>query len=498
MFKFRIILKQAMICFIALLLLGSTFPFQSYASTTQQPNLPNKIDQYIQKMMTEYQIPGLSIALVHHDKTVYSHGWGITGGKKTAVTSDTPFALGSLSKSLTGLAIVKLIEEKKMELDKPIQTYIPWFTLQDKKASSQITVRHLLAQTSGISTYSGLEISDQGSLEPDAIKKNVKKLSSVELNSAPGATHQYSAANYLILGAIIEEITNMPYADYMEQEIFVPLQMKHAASDYEKSLANGYLSGFQSWFGVPKPSKVMYDNSGAPYGYITASAKDMAQYLKAVINGNDVINGESHKLFLSPLVERKPDQWYGFGWRTSKISDSETMIWHAGSTPDSRAEILLNPKTGWGLVILTNKDHIFEEPRLTYVAKEIMKMVNGEVPDELPKATATEQWIVSGVVLVLLLTAIGLFIRLQKHKPTQKVRMLWFILGFGLVLLAIGLIPALTYILDSPWRALEMFAPDIAFLTYIGVMLLASKGLIAILISLEKFRKSNKTTKITS
>lgn len=493
--KLRIVLKQMMICFIILLLLGSTFPFHSYASTTQQPNLPNQIDQYMQKVMAEYQIPGLSIALVHHDKTVYSHGWGITGGKKTAVTSDTPFALGSLSKSLTALGIVKLIEEKKIELDKPIQTYIPWFTLKDKKDTSQITVRHLLAQTSGISTYSGLTISDQGSLEPDAIKKTVKELSSVELTSVPGATHQYSAANYLILGAIIEEVTNKPFADFMEQQIFAPLHMKHTAANYEKSLANGYLPGYQSWFGVPKPSKIPYDNSGAPYGYITASANDMAQYLKAVIHGNDVINEDSRKLFLSPLVKRKPDQWYGFGWRTSKLSANETLIWHAGSTPDSRAEILLIPETGWGLVILTNKDHIFEDPRISYVAKEIMKMVNGQAPSDLPKASATEQWIVLGVVVVLLLIAIGLFIRLKKNKPTKKFRTIWFILGVGLILIAVGLIPALTYMLDSPWRALVNFAPDIAFLTYSAVVLLAINGLFGISISFEKFRKSETATK---
>lgn len=115
---------------------------------------------------------------------------------------------------------MRLIEEGAVNLEDPVQQYLPWFTLKDRQAASQITIKHLLTQTSGMSTYSGLSISDQESQDMGMIRENTKSLSNVALTAKPGEKHQYSNANFLILAAIIEEVTDQTYSEYMEQQVF--------------------------------------------------------------------------------------------------------------------------------------------------------------------------------------------------------------------------------------------------------------------------------------
>lgn len=188
--------------------------------TYAKQDTKSKIDSYIETFMKEQQIPGASIALIHNNEKFYLKSWGITGEEEKAVTAQTPFTIGSISKSLTGLAIVKLMEEGKLSLDDPVQKYVPWFTLKESNVSAEITIKQLLTQTSGLSTYSGLMISDKEAKDSDAIQRNVKRLSKTKLTASPGEKHQYSNANFLILGAVIEEVTKQTYSDYMEQHIF--------------------------------------------------------------------------------------------------------------------------------------------------------------------------------------------------------------------------------------------------------------------------------------
>lgn len=110
---------------------------------------------------------------------------GLLGNLKK-ITSKTPFAIGSISKSLTALAIVKLIEDKKIKLEDSVQQHLPWFKLKDSQISSSITIQHLLTHTSGINTYEGLLISDKQSKSSTALKENVMRLSNVKLTALPG------------------------------------------------------------------------------------------------------------------------------------------------------------------------------------------------------------------------------------------------------------------------------------------------------------------------
>ncbi|MDU5950957.1 MAG: serine hydrolase domain-containing protein, partial [Paenibacillus macerans] len=111
-----------------------------------------QIDAFMQDSMKKLQIPGASLAIVKGDQVLFQNGYGISGPDRTPVTAQTPFVIGSVSKSFTALAVMQLADAGKIDLEAPVRQYLPWFRVADEAASAQIRVKHLLHQTSGIST----------------------------------------------------------------------------------------------------------------------------------------------------------------------------------------------------------------------------------------------------------------------------------------------------------------------------------------------------------
>lgn len=461
---------------------------QVIANQGIEKDLEKQLDTYIESYLEDYQVPGASMAIIQNNEVVYKKSWGITGESEEKITVKTPFTIGSISKSLTGLAIMKLIDEKIIKLDDPVQMHIPWFTLADEQAAAQITIKHLLTQTSGFSMYTGLSISDMETLDYDSIKNNVKNLSNVNLTSLPGEKHQYSNANFLILGALIEEVTQQTYTEYMEQNVFNPLGMKNSAADYKKAYEKGYLSGYQSWFGFPRKTSVTYDNGGAPYGYIAASVEDLVQFIK-FLSGKDFDNflsDYSMNQYLTPHIQTGENRYYGLGIRISNPDSHDKMIWHSGSTPDSHSELFYIPKTDWGGVILTNKNNQLEEEGLYYLKLGIINILNGDPPVDVPKNIPTIQFIILGFICILFVLCIYLLVNIGELRKKG----LWAILGFVCLLLSIIIVPLLLNFVQSPWRSIWMFAPDVALLTVLTVILLAFNGLLALRISFKKYKDS--------
>ncbi|MXQ54396.1 serine hydrolase domain-containing protein [Shimazuella alba] len=490
--KLRVTTGKIIIILLCTSLLANLPITQAFA----KQNNYQTIDNYVKAFLAEHRIPGASIAILHNNKVFYSKEWGVTGSKKR-VTSRTPFLIGSISKSLTGLAIMKLVEEKKIHLKDPVQKYIPWFTLKNQQTASQITIKNLLSHTSGISGYSGFAVADQGSKDIHAIKNTTKSLSNIELTASPGAKYQYSDANYLILGALIEQVTKQTFADYMEQNVFLPLGMNDAIADNDTANKKGYSSGYQSLFGIPKKSTVLYDNGGAPYGYIAASANDMVQYLKFVTkqHSGKILKSENIDLLFSPLVQKDKDEYYSFGWRITKPNSYEKMIWHAGSTPDSRSEIFFLPKSGWSAVILTNKNNELEAMELTHLKNSIINILNEEKPVDTSDDISFVLLISIGISGVFLGIFIYLIVKIKKGKRIH-IRRIWWISSFIFSVFSIALIPLLIFYLELPWRSIKLFASDLALLVTWVVILSGSNSLLSLYISFKQYTVKNKAASL--
>src|SRR5512139_4184279 len=108
------------------------------------------IDEYVMARMRSARIPGLALAIVKDDQVVHSKGYGRADPSGRPVTPQTPFMIGSITKPFTALAVMQLMDAGQVDLDAPVQRYIPWFRVADPKASAQVTVRMLINQTSGL------------------------------------------------------------------------------------------------------------------------------------------------------------------------------------------------------------------------------------------------------------------------------------------------------------------------------------------------------------
>ena len=113
------------------------------------------IDRYVRSEMDAQRIPGLALGIVQGDRIVHVQGYGQTERSGRDVTPQTPFLIGSVTKSFTALAIMQLSEAGRVDLDAPVQRYLPWWQVADPDASTKITVRHLLYQVSGLSRATG-------------------------------------------------------------------------------------------------------------------------------------------------------------------------------------------------------------------------------------------------------------------------------------------------------------------------------------------------------
>ncbi len=139
------------------------------------------------------------------------------------VDADTPFLVGSLSKAFTAIAVMQQVEAGNLEIDAPLGDQVP-------EALSTVSVRQLLWHTSGLSRRAGLERADIVDDDSGALGQLVRSLVHDDLGPEPGTTYQYSDANYMVLGHLVETVTGTPFGSYLEREVLAPLGMTRSAA----------------------------------------------------------------------------------------------------------------------------------------------------------------------------------------------------------------------------------------------------------------------------
>src|SRR5215467_11450829 len=166
---------------------------QSQQSTSRVAPLSGpdaaSIDAFVSAQIQAQRIPGLSLGIVQGTHIVHLHGFGTADASGRLVTPQTPFIIGSMSKSFTALAVMQLVEAGKVELDVPVQRYLPWFRVADPTASARITVRQLLNQTSGIPGDSEHELKEGFlSIRNETLEQYVHGLKTLALDRPVGAS----------------------------------------------------------------------------------------------------------------------------------------------------------------------------------------------------------------------------------------------------------------------------------------------------------------------
>jgi CubicO group peptidase (beta-lactamase class C family) len=239
---------------------GAALPLTRKLFATTGPAKPasnrasyEAIDAYVEGQMRRLKIPGAALAIIEGGKIVHLRGFGRARPGGEAPTPQTPFFIGSLTKSFTALAVMQLVEAGKVELDAPVQRYLPWFRVADAQASARMTVRHLLNQTSGLPTLPGELVLADFDDRPDATERQVRALVTLKITRPVGSKCEYSNLNYNVLGLIVEAASGESYAEYVQTHILDPLDMRHSYTSKAAAKQDGLAIGHRHWFNLPLP-----------------------------------------------------------------------------------------------------------------------------------------------------------------------------------------------------------------------------------------------------
>jgi CubicO group peptidase (beta-lactamase class C family) len=436
---------------LALLSLAVLLPAASAGAmiaTNSPPDLAT-IDAYVEAQQRDLRIPGLALAIVQGDQIVHLKGFGVVDPSGRVVTPQTPFMIGSVTKSFTAMAIMQLVEQGKVELDAPVQRYLPWFRVADETASAQITVRHLLNQTSGLSRATGNQFQTSRDMRADALEQQARWLSTAPLAQPVGAGFQYSNANWWPLGMLIQTVSGQPYDVYIQQHILASLEMRRSYTSMADAQAQGMATGYRYWFGsyLPTDAQDSGHNRGMlPQGGVISTAEDMAHYLIAHLNqgrynGISILSPGGMAEVQRPAVPvgTGADTFYAMGLDVGSTNGVPTVS-HDGSMFSFHANLVLIPEGNWGIMLLENVESIPDEfgpARLQGIAAGVTSLLMGRQPP--PAASNWSLLIFYGVVLVpIILQALGMLrsialLRRWRARPADQPRG-WLGRGWRIVL----------------------------------------------------------------
>jgi CubicO group peptidase (beta-lactamase class C family) len=367
---------------------------------------PDAASAYLQSEMRDLRIPGIEAVIVSGEQVVYAEGLGVADGSGRAITPQTPMLLGSVSKGITALAAMQLVEAGKLDLNAPVGRYLPWFRMAEGSrnivpgAWTRITPRQLLHHTSGISEYTGAKTWGSRYVGDDALERQVRSFASYPLVHTPGEAFEYSNANYQILGLIVQTVSGQSYESYIQEHIFGPLEMHHsyALAAQARDMAGGY----RYWFGWPLPApNLPVPRAHGPSAMLVSTAEDMGHYLIAQINGGrygdvQVLSARGMAELHCPAAAIGDGNSYAMGW----VIEPDGSWFHNGETASFTSGIRVEGQ--WGAFVVRNIAANQREQRLDEIAPGLLRLVRDETPERSTLDPSFRRTMVElGVLLVM-------------------------------------------------------------------------------------------------
>src|SRR5438105_12769001 len=373
---------------LGLAVLAALIPFTALATPVFADSAPDyaAIDRYVQDQVNEAHVPGLALGIVHGAEVTHLHGFGRADSAGRPVTPQTPFIIGSISKSFTALAVMQLVEAGKVDLSTPVRRYITEFRLADPQQSALITVRQLLNQTSGIPKSAG---TTPPSGPVSSLDAQVRALASVTPSARPGQRFEYSNSNYEVLGRLIEIVSGQRFGDYVQGHIFTRLAMVHSFASLDAARRDGLASASTLWFGLEQahPQGAGFRSDTVPAGFLMSSAEDMSHFLAAQLSdgkypatGFSILSpagtAELHRPAVPAGLSAQGGS-YAMGWFVGPRSHLGNTIWHNGSAASMHSMVIMLPTEKWGVVLLSNVESIVYEAlaRIDVIADNVASML---------------------------------------------------------------------------------------------------------------------------
>ncbi len=294
---------------------------QKHPDTTGAPyaEVIAQLTRLIEVEMERLGVPGLSIALVDDQEIIWEAGFGTQDSKGEIATSQNAvYRVGSISKVFTAVAVAQAADQGLVDLDAPVARYLPELHFKDPFASEQaITLRHLLAHRAGILRESPVGNFIDSS-EP-TIKEAVRSIIGSDLINPVGAATKYSNLGPTVAGLILERLTGMPFADYMQHQILDPVGMTSSSflrdrDHIRRNLADAFMVGFDGEF-FPAPEFAI---GTSPAGNLYSTAGDLARFIMMFFNGGEaggqrILETDTVAEMIRLQYEKMPEEPFAFG-----------------------------------------------------------------------------------------------------------------------------------------------------------------------------------------
>ena len=355
----------------------STFKYssaqQKIIGSTDYRSTIDKIMQTFPLAMAQRDITGTSIALIDGEDTVWSGGFGFTDRfRRTRVTADTLFHVGSISKSFTALGVLKAVDKNLLTLDDPVKRHLPWFVVNSRFSTDEvgkITLRHLLSHHSGLGTWSTVGNPSDPKYHSRRFEDVVKSVRDSWLKFPPGQRFEYSNQGIDLAGYLLETVSAEPFADLMREEILIPLGMTNSTFDQaEATRKESCAVGYQGKSAVPVVNGIVMPLIAA--GGLFASASDLARFVFFHVQGGKSKRKQIlpqkllEEMYTPQLTARDQISGYGLGIYKA-IEHGTARLSHGGLGYGISAHYRFLPEHRIGVVVLSNQDAAHNAPDLT-------------------------------------------------------------------------------------------------------------------------------------
>ena len=317
----------------------------------------SRIETAISSFMSQQNIPGISVAIVQDNQVRFQRGYGMAEVENfVPAKALTVYRIASVSKSLTAVAAMQLVEKGKLDLDAPIQKYVPGFPAK----KFPITTRQLLGHLSGIRNYRPGE--GERTNRYDTLTDALSIFKDDPLDFEPGTRFNYTTLGYTLLGVTIEAASGMRFEDYMREHIFTPAGMQHTYVDDIYAIIPNRARGntprvFGRLDGNYRNPVLMDSSYKIPGGGLLSTAEDLARFAIAVQNGVLIKPETFAEMSRSQKTRDGKETGYGYGWFVGTgggFSNDPEAVWHGGVQPGFTSDLVLLPKKRFAVVILTN------------------------------------------------------------------------------------------------------------------------------------------------
>lgn len=258
----------------------------SFSNSNAQDYKKLKAD--LSKIQKEFNVPGVSIAVVKGDRVVFEYNNGLIDlNKEDSISNKTLFSIASITKTFTAAGIGILLDQNKLSLEDLIVQHLPWFKLKDEYVTQNLTIRDVLSHRSGLSSE-GLIYMGSGFDR----KETVVRLRDMSISNQFRASFTYSNILFNALGLIIEKVSGSSWEDYIQENILDAAEMINSISDFEKPAKNkiaGPHRFIDYEFGQIQPVLGSFSKSNGPAGGIRSTSSDMAKYLMLLLRNGPVV-----------------------------------------------------------------------------------------------------------------------------------------------------------------------------------------------------------------